>query len=554
MSQRVVVEIDAKDAGAFQEWQEQIRKGPVKYEEAVRKAGDSGKRAGKGIKEEFKGVGGTIGGLIGITSLWQAALIGIQTAQSAIIRAFDTIKERQKEIRGEFMDVGAAERAFAFAFREEEGGPKLGEAIQQVEETAAGVPLADAFRETEAALSARGALSIQDALDIAAEARRVRPAAETDDRKALGEAALEFRKVFGDEFSSAKEAIAAVLDILPAARTTDVGRLARNLAPGIAQARAFGGDQDDFRYLAAMQIGMGQRAGDPTGRFTSTGFLKLLGQVRSALLEDELITTDTSIEDQFKILRSAQGAQTRQRLAGAFADETGLTAQELQDRAARGELTGEAKVRIAMIESLSDNTKTLDMINAAYDQIAEDGQEAARRIKEVSAKLREEDRQVVLDTALREQQRAQIVRQEQPEKALQDVRAARFEERLKDMPFSDPTGIRSNVFRATQAMGASEQASKGAAGLAGTMIGPPILSLITSLIDMENEVTRQNAELRQRRRDSLQQQSLPDQPSEASEATRENTEAINRLSDAISDSGRNISDTPAPAGAKRIGN
>jgi hypothetical protein len=129
-------------------------------------------------------------------------------------------------------------------------------------------------------LSSRGSLSAKTALDIVASVNKYAPHLDAEGRKSLGEGSIELLKIWGDK--TPDQAVAAIFEGAGAARTTNLGDYGRNIATAVTQAAAFGGNQDDFQYLASLVTGIGQRAGDPTGRKTKTGTLGFLKQVREA--------------------------------------------------------------------------------------------------------------------------------------------------------------------------------------------------------------------------------------------------------------------------------
>ena len=371
----VVLELTASDAKALNAIlavTQRIKGLGGAADDVGKKSDDAGKKGASGFDQFQKKVGNTLLTLGSAVGIFRTMKAGI----AEIGREWDLTADKHRRYANQQISVAAAQRGAALALGTG-SDVNLMDMTKRVEAGAAGLPLAEVYGQAESALSARGSLSAGTALDIVASVNRYAPHLDADGRKSLGEGATELLKVWGDK--SPDQAVAAIFESAGAARTTNLGDFGRNIATAVTQAAAFGGNKDDYQYLASLVTGIGQRAGDPTGRKTKTGTLGFLKQVKEAT--SGALGDGASVREQLEWLHSEAGKSAREQLVGSLS----IAATDAQKS---GDLTGEASTYVATREVLQKGSQTWKEIDSAATKISGMNDVAVTNINKLDREMR----------------------------------------------------------------------------------------------------------------------------------------------------------------------
>lgn len=417
----VTITLNAKDAEAVRAWQ-RMKQGIGAAEQELSRMGKTSQRSGRqasaGLRSVAANSARAVAGVAGIGS----AIAGVLSFVQLLRKELGAVTERRREFANQQVTVGdASQRAFRAL-----GDPSLqAEVEQRILADTSGVPLAEKFLVAETAFSSAGKkIGPKRAIDTALDVFNFAPDLDVDALKAVTEAALAFQKGFPE--SKPEEAIAAVFQTLSTARQTNVADFARNVAPAIAQARAFsakpGARQgtDEFRDLAALFVGVGQRSGDPQGRFSRTAVLKFLEQINQEALQAGLIEKgEGPLVAQAALLSGRPKAeQVRKKLLGVF----GAEADEAREGAAGSpELRSEAQAKIAILELLQPGSQTLREVQAAREAILGLNQASVRFAKNMRDAINAMDSQLAPQLRRIREGTVSGIRQEPREALLQET-------------------------------------------------------------------------------------------------------------------------------------
>lgn len=354
------------------------------FARSVNKTGDElektstkGERGGRKAATGWKEFGGEVAKVGAAFLAAQGGAAGFQKLLSMVNEELRIHQQLRKQAADQQISAGNASRRAIYALGK--GADVTPEELtERVQKGAAGTDPAAAYLEAEAALSARGSMKASRALDTLEMIHRYRPDLPSEDRRHFVSAALELQKVYG---SSAEEAVASTMEMIASARTTEAGKMARNLVQGITQSRAFGGDQDSFRYMAALQLGIGQRAGDPEGRVSRTGLLTFLRQLKTET--SPVLGNDATVQQQLEWITSAdkQATQIRQQLLGPLSEKADEKAKDPQ-------LRSEAQTFVAISELLKPDSKVWTEINSALERISGLNSQAVENMRQMDARIR----------------------------------------------------------------------------------------------------------------------------------------------------------------------
>lgn len=375
----VNMKLTADEADALLKWRRVIREGPEAFARSARRAGKDGKRAGSETTQGMSSVAREAGRAA-------TTLLGVGTAVGALITFTQVLRNEIDQILRRQNLSGTSQVRFGDAFRRAVfalgNDPHYSPAQLRADLLAdrSGVDPALLALESEAALSARGQLRPERAQQTVAVAARLRPDLDTESRRSLVSGALALQKGFN---VSPNEAVAGVIQSLSAARTEQLDVFSKNMISAIAQSTAFGGDQDSFRELASLFIGVGQRSEDPTGRRTATNTIKFIEQIVSLSKQRGIVGPDANVTNTLRTLLSgapgSEAEKLRQELVGVFDKQLGEIPREFEELK-KAILLGEARQRPALLEILdkSQTSKTWREIKTAQDKIVGLNQEAVR--------------------------------------------------------------------------------------------------------------------------------------------------------------------------------
>ena len=318
------------------------------------------------VEREMGKMGGTANALgsagqriSGLAQQWLSVDSAIQLASSSLQRYIADDLQRRT-------DFGAAQVTFggAMAKAAEASGETDPKRLQALEDwvirlaKSTGVKPEQIASSLTTSSSAKGNLSQEVAQQTVGSTAVLRPGIGQEDMDSVVGAALEYQKRWQD--ATSEQAVAAVLQGFVAARTSNVGQFAKNLAPKIASAKGFGDGTDTQQFLQSVFIGVGQSAGDAEGAQTGTNVLNFFKQL-------ETITKphlgDTSVEKQFKFLQS-DDKEAKALRAGLL----GVLNKEVGAREGKPELKSEAATFIALRELLDPMSKTMELVRTVAQQ------------------------------------------------------------------------------------------------------------------------------------------------------------------------------------------
>jgi hypothetical protein len=268
------------------------------YAAAVRRSQAEVDRAGQSGMDAFgpqaiaavKSMATAVAGGAGLAAAWKLVTDEINAANEARKRAGEesvTVADAQA---GALRNLGATDPADRDRFLSDI--KSLADDLQ-VEEKKLYLLASDA-------LSARGNLSVEQAMEAVRLGAQVAPDDATGTGKAFAGASLDIAKLSG---ASAEESAGFLMNVGQMARVTDTGRLARNVTPALTAAAAHEGDLPTAgATYAALTGGMG----DPTGEQTKTAMIKFAGALDEFLPEVEsmreriaMLQQDEALQKQF---------------------------------------------------------------------------------------------------------------------------------------------------------------------------------------------------------------------------------------------------------------
>lgn len=415
----VHIRMSAEDANLWRAFDRARKDGIGGLADEFSKLGNKSQKSGKqaqsslaGVTMEaikaaagFAGVGSVISGLTTLASVLRNELAEIERLQVSSGRAQ--------------LSVGNAQRRamFALGVQGVDTDLSIEDVTEQLKNSRSGVPLETLLDVFTAASSSKGSLSAQQALDTVLATAKLRPDLPVDDLKTLATAAVALQKAY--QGTTPQETVAGVQQSLLAARTEEIGALARNMIPAIAQSRSYGGDKDRFEYLASLFIGVGQRSEDPTGRRTATNTLKFLEQIQTLAISRGIVAQDSTVENTLKVLRTGEAGsdaeRLRQELVGVFNKNLEEIPTELQEFG-KGALLSEAKTRVALLEILDRNSDNVTWreIRSAQDKIAGLNERAVQLMEKQLSVLQTLPEQMAAENSRAIEQALQRIRAEDP--------------------------------------------------------------------------------------------------------------------------------------------
>jgi hypothetical protein len=282
MSQNVEVIMTADTRQLLAEFDKDMKKIDqviAKSKELGTEVEKSGKKMGDGVRSGadsaiagVKNLLGAFGGIVTVAG-------GITAIASQLRAEYDNLVERQKTAADRQIDLAAAQRGAIFALGSD---PKMTPAM--LDQSLKGISKRTGVSEKQVtlaatdALSARGDRSAADALNAVEAAITLAP----DDQQSatlFSGTALDFGKAFG---ADPKQALGFLLSIGQNSRVTNMGRLARNVAPGITGLTKFG---DSAQQSGALMAAMTQGMVDFEGAVSRTTAIALAQQLETFMPE-----------------------------------------------------------------------------------------------------------------------------------------------------------------------------------------------------------------------------------------------------------------------------
>lgn len=320
----------------------------------------AGTQAGAKTQAAFQGLGGTVtnvaGGLKGITG----TLFGITTAVQLFKREIDGIKMRNENALESQLNVAAAQRSALSALGT---GANISQKdlIRRIESQSFVLP-ATAYSVAESAISGSGNLGARRAIDTTIAAGEFAPHLDVGSLRSIASGALELQKSYPEY--NARQAVAQVFQAMAIDRSEDPGQFAKNVIPGIANARAFGGGKDSFGFMASFFSAIGQRAGDPYGAVTRTAGINFMEQILTEGVASGLFKKGTSVEGQLQAVRGSdpRAVAIRNKLLGALSDDRTAAEAASKKDPSDGQLHTRAATMIAMSEMLQPGSQTAKMV------------------------------------------------------------------------------------------------------------------------------------------------------------------------------------------------
>lgn len=268
------------------------------FARASRKAGDELRRTGQKGQTAFGqkalGMVRSFAGALGISAGLAGAVQIVRKEYEALLAVQDKARESSLNLAGAqnaaLRNLGADTAAERDAF------------IADVERVSkeAGVSQKFVYNLASSALSARGELSVADAMDAVKQAALYAPdSAEAGE--ALAGAALDIGKATG---ATPQQALGFAMEVGKMARPTATGKIVENVAPAIGGAMQSGASPQSAAALwAALTGGMV----DPQGRKAKTATLQVSAQLAEFLPEEDRYTIENGEK---KLARKGTGLKT----------------------------------------------------------------------------------------------------------------------------------------------------------------------------------------------------------------------------------------------------
>ncbi len=274
--------------------QNQYAAAVAKSAKEVDRAEKSGDKAfGSGAIAQIKSMASAIAGGAGLAAAWKLVADEINAANEAQARAGEeslTVADAQA---GALRNLGATNVADRDAFIADI--KKIADELH-VEEKGLYLLASDA-------LSARGNLSIEQAMESVRLGAEVAPDDATGTGKAFAGASLDVAKLSG---ATAEQSAGFLMNVGQMARVTDTGRLAKNVTPALTAATAHEASLPTAgATFAALTGGMG----DPSGEQAKTAMIKFSGAL------DEFLPEVGSMRERIAMLQQDEG------LRGEFLDK-----------------------------------------------------------------------------------------------------------------------------------------------------------------------------------------------------------------------------------------
>jgi len=236
----------------------------------MERAEDSGRRAfGPQALTWVRNIAGALG-LVG----------GVAGAVAVVRREYEALIETQRRAKDTSMTAADAQVKMlrnlgATTDKERDAF------LKQISEISAvtGIKGAGLYTGASTAVSARGSLSMDTALSAIRESARLVPENAEEGAQVAG-AALDIAKVSG--VGDARANMAMLMAIAKTARVTDIGQIARNVAPGVIGIAARG---DQEREAGALWSAITQASGEQRGEMATTGAIQLANQLAEFLPE-----------------------------------------------------------------------------------------------------------------------------------------------------------------------------------------------------------------------------------------------------------------------------
>ncbi len=367
----VEIRLKAADAEVVQAWI-RCRQGIEATGQELDKVGKKGAKAGKDIAASMQGVVGDLGqatlAMVGIGSAVQA----LGTFVELMRKEFENLKARQSEAAGFQVSRSVAIRKMTTALGpQESGGLQPEEAVALIEKKAVqlGVSQIPLLRAAEAGFGAGGSLDPRQVMEGIFATAKFFPELAADqsghEMRAGSEGVLEIMKRFG---KTAEESAAAFAMVSRASRGVSAEYTARSTLPSLGEMYEMGGKKDSFNFLASLNAGVGQVAGDASGKKTRTGLTSFIMQLRAETAMH--VGKDSSVEEMYNFIRgdSQDADKVRKKLTGVL----GLNPRELAELRKRGEasndgdLKGEAQLKTAFLQILTpgENSTTKEIAAA----------------------------------------------------------------------------------------------------------------------------------------------------------------------------------------------
>jgi len=262
---QIIMEISGDEAKAIASMQRVIDKQREQID-ALKEGGAESRRTGTAMQRAFgrttlnmvRSLGtalGVTGGLAGAIVLVRKELETLQQTQLRASESTTTLANAQIAFRRNLGATTEAQRLWA------------DQRMKEISK-ATGVKLSDLYVRGTSAISARGPLPPELALEAIKASAELVPESLEEGTAVVG-AVLDLAKLLK---TKDPEAILGFLgSVSEKSRVTDWGLIGQTVAPAITRALQFG--RTDERQAAALYAALGQASADPTGRRTMTGMI-----------------------------------------------------------------------------------------------------------------------------------------------------------------------------------------------------------------------------------------------------------------------------------------
>jgi hypothetical protein len=309
----------------------------LKLRDAQKKTVEESKRGAKDSADAFDGMGSKLAGVAG-------TYLSVQSAIALVTREYQNMTQAQERARKATMSVAEAQRD-ALINLGANSPQERDKFVKDIEQMSArtGVSMKDLYLRASTAMSARGNLSVDQAMSAVETSARFLPG-NTEAGTTMAGSSLDLMKIMkgrGVEITP-EQAMGYLMAIGQTARVVDPEKLARNLAPSLASGMASGASE---RGSGALWSALTGSMVDPFGEKARTVMDKLPRQLAEFLPEST--TYDERPGQPRTVKRKGTGMKTMEERIEALRKNPKLLAQFM----ASEEIEPAAKTHVEQILS-----------------------------------------------------------------------------------------------------------------------------------------------------------------------------------------------------------
>ena len=311
---------------------------------AIQRQKDLYNQATNSSKSYLSGLSsGTMQVLAGLTGIG-TVIGGIMAVATQLRAEYQNLVSRQKTAADRQIDTAAAQRA-AIGNLGQDPNMSVAQLNEQVAKISAetGVNQKDIFEAASSALSARGQLSAQDALDSVRLAALNAPD-DVAGLKTMSGSLLDMQKKGGGTTTAN---IGMFIAAKQAARVETNQAFSQNIIPAATGVQEFG---DSPQQALALTAAITQGMGDTQGAMSGTAAISLAQQLERALPKSKFRMLQSTV-DRIRFLQSEEGKKHREKLIGTDQKKGPLELEKKAFAPIRGLLAGDNTVQAQQLDT-----------------------------------------------------------------------------------------------------------------------------------------------------------------------------------------------------------